>query len=235
MAATNGNGNGNGRTRLIDDKVAARRRANMVSGLRGLRQQKGPVLAKPPAGGDPDAEHCDLCAIELPPKHEHLLHLGERRILCACATCWAQRSADPELRPTGNRTVFLDGFAMTDEIWARLQVPIGLAFFMDSTSVGAVVAMYPSPAGATESELDLTAWQDLRDLNPVLDSLEPDAEALVVNRISDPPQYAIIPIDQCYGLVGAIKSNWKGISGGAVIEESVPLFFEGLRAQARTV
>lgn len=230
-----GSGNGNGGSRPIDDKVAARRRANMVSGLRGMRRTPGaaPGNGAAPAGGDPETEYCDLCNIEIPPKHEHLLHLGDRRILCACATCWAQRSADPELRPTGNRTVFLDGFTLPDEVWARLQVPIGLAFFMDSTSVEAVVAMYPSPAGATESELDLRAWQDLKDLNPVLESLEPDAEALVVNRISEPPQYAIIPIDQCYGLVGAIKANWEGISGGAVIEKAVPRFFEELRAKSR--
>jgi Family of unknown function (DUF5947) len=230
-----GNGKGNGKARPIDDMVASRKRANMVSSLRERRGTSGGLA--PSAGGDggadPDAEYCDLCSIEIPPKHEHLLHLSDRRILCVCATCWAQRSADPELRPTGNRTVFLDGFSMSDEIWARLQVPIGLAFFMDSTSVNAVVAMYPSPAGATESELDLSAWQDLKDINPVLESLEPDAEALVVNRISEPAMYAIIPIDQCYGLVGAIKNNWEGISGGAVIEKAVPEFFEGLRAQAR--
>lgn len=223
---TRGNGRG------IDDKVAARRRANMVSGLRGLR--KGSLGNGEPegnGGGEPD-ERCDLCGVEIPPKHEHLLHLAERRILCACATCWAQRAGDPELRPSGNRVAFLDGFNLPDELWARLEVPIGLAFFMHSSSVGAVVAMYPSPAGATESELDLAAWQDLVDVNPVLESLEPDAEALVVDRISDPPQYAILPIDECYALVGAIKLNWDGISGGDAIERQVPGFFERLRARS---
>ncbi len=228
--------------RLIDDKVAARRRANVVSGLRGLRRPASPGNGgnggngTPAGGGGGGGEEiCDLCGITLPPKHEHMLHLGDRRILCACATCWTQRSADPDLRPTGHRVVWLDGFALPDEIWARLQVPIGLAFFMFSTSVDAVVAMYPSPAGATESELDLTAWQDLVDLNPVLESLEPDAEALVVNRISEPAEYAIVPIDQCYGLVGAIKSTWEGISGGDAIEKAVPMFFKDLREQAGSV
>lgn len=220
---------GNGRA--IDNKVAARRRANMVSGLRGLR--RGPTAAgngssQPAAEAE---ERCDLCGIEVPPKHEHLLHLSERRILCVCATCWAQRSGDPELRPTGSRVAWLEDFSMPDDLWARLEVPIGLAFFMFSSSVDAMVAMYPSPAGATESELELSAWEDLRAANPVLESLEPDAEALVVNRISDPPQFAIAPIDECYGLVGAIKVNWEGISGGAAIEREVPAFFDRLRAR----
>jgi hypothetical protein len=103
---------------------------------------------------------------------------------------------------------------------------------MFSSSVDAMVAMYPSPAGATESELELAAWQDLKAANPVLDTLEPDAEALVVNRISEPSEFAIVPIDECYAMVGAIKMNWEGISGGAAIEREVPAFFERMRARS---
>ena len=222
---------GNGRA--IDDAVAARRRANMVTGLRGIR--RGPASAGPPRsgnGGSGAEEHCDLCGIEIPSEHEHLLHLEDRRILCVCATCWAQRSADPELRPAGSRVVWLDDFELPDELWARLEVPIGLAFFMRSSSVGAMVAMYPSPAGATESELELSAWDELGALNPELETLEPDAEALVVNRISDPHAYVIAPIDECYALVGAIKMNWEGISGGEAIERAIPTFFQRLRGRS---
>jgi Family of unknown function (DUF5947) len=222
---------GNGRA--IDDAVAARRRANMVTGLRGIRRE--PASSNPPGagtGGSGAEEHCDLCRIEIPSEHEHLLHLGDRRILCVCATCWAQRSGDPELRPTGNRVVWLDDFEMPDELWARLEVPIGLAFFMRSSSVGAMVAMYPSPAGATESELELSAWDELRALNPQLETLEPDAEALVVNRMSEPHAHVIAPIDECYGLVGAIKMSWEGISGGDAIERAVPTFFQRLRSRS---
>ena len=93
--------------------------------------------------------------------------------------------------------------------------------------------MYPSPAGATESELELSAWEDLRALNPELESLEPDAEALVVNRISDAPSSRSRPIDECYALVGAIKLSWEGISGGDAIERAVPAFFERLRKRSR--
>ncbi|HEY7266136.1 MAG TPA: DUF5947 family protein [Solirubrobacterales bacterium] len=218
---------GNGRA--IDDAVAARRRANVVSGLRGLRRPGSPSAGN---GASAAEERCDLCGTEIPTEHEHLLHLGDRRILCACATCWAQRSGDPELRPTGNRVVWLDDFELPDELWARLEVPIGLAFFMESSSIGGVVAMYPSPAGATESELELGAWDDLRALNPELDSLEPDAEALVVNRMSEPPVHVIAPIDECYGLVGAIKMSWEGISGGDAIERAVPTFFDRLRRRS---
>ena len=37
----------------------------------------------------------------------------------------------------------------------------------------------------------------------------------MVNRMSEPPLYAIAPIDRCYKLVGLVKARWEGISGGA--------------------
>jgi hypothetical protein len=97
---------------------------------------------------------------------------------------------------------------------------------------GEIVALYPSPAGATECELDLKAWGRVCAVNPVLDRLEPDAEALIVNRLADPPQHAIVPIDECYRLVGLVKSRWEGISGGRAIDSAVEEFFESLRGKA---
>ena len=74
--------------------------------------------------------------------------------------------------------------------------------------------MYPSPAGATESELHFDSWSRMIELNPMLAGLEPDIEGLIVNRLSDPPAYVIAPIDRCYALTGTIKASWEGISGG---------------------
>jgi hypothetical protein len=95
-----------------------------------------------------------------------------------------------------------------------------------------VIALYPSPAGATESELHFSTWNALVELNPVLEELEPDAEALIVNRTSDPPTYAIAPIDRCYMLVGLVKMNWQGISGGQGVTKAVEQFFDELRVAA---
>ena len=60
-------------------------------------------------------------------------------------------------------------------------MPVGLAFLLRSGVSKSVIAMYPSPAGATESELELTAWDALRAANPELE-LEPDAETLIIDR-----------------------------------------------------
>jgi Fe-S cluster biogenesis protein NfuA len=175
---------------------------------------------------------CELCPSGIGEHHRHLLHLGERRILCVCETCWSVRSGDPEFRPPGARTVWLDDVAIPDHVWAAFQIPIGLAFMIRSSVSGGIVALYPSPAGATESELDLAAWDELVALHPELDRLEPDAEALVVNRMTSPAQHAIVPVDQAYRLVGLVKERWTGISGGSELEAAVAGFFDDIRGEA---
>jgi Family of unknown function (DUF5947) len=222
-------GTGNG-GEALDRRLDARRRADLVSGLRRL--SRAPAAGNGATGpARPGEERCDLCGNEIPADHRHLLHLTERQIICACEPCVALRSGDPELRPTGTRVLWLDDFELSDELWASFQIPIGLAFFMDSTTSGGVVAFYPSPAGSMESELDLDAWERLRAANPVLESLDADGEALLVNRMADPPQHAIAPIDECYRLVGLVKVGWEGISGGSGPEEAIACFFDELHSR----
>lgn len=213
----------------IDEAVASRRRALMVSGLRGLAAPKPPQA---PAPVDDGLERCDLCQTTVPSDHRHMLNLYERQIVCVCESCWALRSGDTEFRPTGNRTVWLEGFKLPEELWAQFRIPIGLAFFMNSSVTNCIVALYPSPAGATESELHFETWDRLAGMNPVLRQLEPDAEALIVNRMSEPHAYAIAPIDRCYMLVGLVKTAWEGISGGSGVERAIDGYFEELRRVA---
>ena len=56
--------------------------------------------------------------------------------------------------------------------------------------------------------------------------------ARIANRLSDPPMYAIAPIDRCYALTGAIKTTWEGISGGDGVGQAVTRFFDELRTAA---
>lgn len=216
----------------LDDITAGRRRTDALQRMRSLAQNGS--ATRGPGARTPPQERCDLCGTTVPSDHRHLLQLVERQIVCACEACWALRSGDAEFRPTGMRTVWLENFDCPDEVWGGFQIPIGLAFFMRSSIADParpVVAFYPSPAGATESELTLEAWDALVQRNPVLD-LEPDAEALVVNRLVDPHQHLIAPIDDCYALVGLIKSRWEGISGGNALKEAVPAFFDSMRRRA---
>jgi hypothetical protein len=211
--------------RSLAQAVVSRRRAQVVS---GLRDRARPASAAPPPAADA-GERCDICGTTVPEDHRHLLQLVERRIECVCESCWALRSGDPEYRPTGNRIVWLPRIDLPDDLWATFQIPIGLAFFMDSTTAGCVVALYPSPGGATESELHFSSWSRMVELNPALADLEPDIEALIVNRLSDPPAYVIAPIDRCYALTGIIKASWEGLSGGGRVQEAVAAFFARLQ------
>jgi hypothetical protein len=204
-----------------------------VSSAAGLRQLAAWAAPRAPAKLPVrETASCELCPIGLGENHRHLLDLEQRRILCVCETCWSLRSGDAEFRPPGGRVLWFDDFNLPDELWAAFQIPIGLAFIMRSGLTGGIVAQYPSMVGATESELDLVAWDVLERANPVLERLETDAEALIINRLADPPQYAIAPIDRCYMLVGLIKANWEGISGGSAVPIVVKEFFDGLHAQA---
>lgn len=229
--------NGNAGREALDERLANRRRAGMVSGLRGLARGAGtetaPRTNSTPSARDEAEEYCELCQTPLPAEHRHMLQLTERRILCACEVCIAERSADAEFRPSGQRIVWIDDLKMADELWARLGIPIGLAFFTINGDTAETVAFYPSPAGSTECELDLDAWSELCEANPELE-LEPDAEAFIVNRMSDPPTYVIVPIDECYAMIGAIRVAWEGISGGPGVEAAIERFFERMRARVRS-
>lgn len=249
MSAASGNGGGKER---LDAALAARGRADLVSGLRGLARRPGatpprrevadgagpgtevvPPWASIPA--DEAEEHCELCGAGLPSDHRHLLHLDERRMLCACETCWSVRSGEASYRPAGVRTAWLADFQLPDEAWASFQIPIGLAFFMLTGRPEKVYAFYPSPAGATESEIDDAAWARLVELNPSLGGLEPECEALIVNRMGEVHQHVIAPIDECYRLVGMIKASWEGISGGQGPQEAIDRFFVELHIRAASV
>jgi hypothetical protein len=210
----------------LAEAVERRQRAEGLAALRRLAARDAPAART--VGG----EHCDLCGRGIPDEHSHMLNLEERQIVCVCETCWGLRSGDAAFRPVGTRVVWLEGFEMPDDVWASFQIPIGLAFFLSSSVTECVIALYPSPVGATESELHFSTWNALVELNPVLTELEADSEALIVNRMADPPAYAIAPIDRCYMLVGLIKANWQGISGGAGVEEAVARFFDDLREAA---
>jgi hypothetical protein len=193
-----------------------------------LRKIAAGRVAERPQRKPRPVERCDLCGTEVEADHRHLLQIVDRQIVCACEACFARRSGEAEFRPVGRRVVWLDEFVLRDEIWGAFRIPIGLAFFFQSTVIGEITALYPSPAGATESELDMGAWAQLVASNPILATLEPDTEALIVNRMGDRQQFAIAPIDRCYALVGLVKVKWQGISGGNELGEAIQGFFDDL-------
>jgi hypothetical protein len=189
---------------------------------------------RPFARRRPDVERCELCGAELPPEHQHLLEPANRQLLCCCDACTILFSGAGETRyrRVPRRVQFLPDFQLTDAHWDTLLIPIDLAFFFQSSVAGRVVALYPGPAGATESLLPLDAWEELAAANPVLRELAPDVEALLVNRTGGGRVYYRAPIDECYRLVGLIRLHWRGLSGGTEVWRAIGGFFAALQERA---
>jgi hypothetical protein len=89
--------------------------------------------------------------------------------------------------------------------------------------------------GPTESLLKLSTWQELAESNPEIKEMVADVEALLVNRARGARQHFLVPIDDCYRLVGLLRSHWRGLSGGQEVWEEIGRFFEALQARARRV
>lgn len=187
------------------------------------------LFVRPPRTG---AQHCELCGAPIPSDHPHLATSMSRQLLCCCAACAVLLgdSDRQKYRRVPERCQRLVAFQMTDVQWDSLLIPVGIAFFFKSTADGRMVALYPGPAGLTESPLDLTAWDELVAANPVLAEFEPDVEALLVNRLATAHEYLRVPIDQCYALAGLIRATWRGLSGGGDVRGAIQDFFSRLRA-----
>jgi Family of unknown function (DUF5947) len=197
------------------------------SALASLRRYVRPRAA-------PARERCELCDAVLAPEHSHLVEPATRRLACACEACALLFSGrvDGRYRRVPRHVRFLADFRLTDAAWDGLGIPIDLAFFFRSTPAGGVVAQYPSPAGATESLVSSDAWEALAAENPVLRDLEPDVEALLVNRVAGARESYRVGIDECYKLVGVIRTRWRGLSGGREVWDEIRGHFARLKQRS---
>jgi len=177
---------------------------------------------------------CELCSREIMPVHRHLLDLHERRLLCACPACatlFAHGEAGGHhYRLIADRHQKLPADLFDDAAWANLRVPVDVAFFFHDSRQGRPVALYHGPAGATESLLQLEAWDDLRGRTPLLDTVVPDVEAVLVSR-GRVRQSWIVPVDRCYELTGLMRAHWRGLGGGSELWERIEKFFEEMERE----
>jgi Family of unknown function (DUF5947) len=181
----------------------------------------------PPAG-----ERCEMCCEQIADAHQHVVNVEGRQLMCVCRACYllfTDTNADLRFRAVPDRYLSFPGFALGRREWQLLQIPVGLAFFFRNSALQRTVAFYPGPAGATESELDLTAWDGIRAADPRVDLLADDTEALIVRVPDDetrPPECHLVPIDACYEFVGRLRTLWRGFDGGQQVREFIDEFFE---------
>lgn len=185
----------------------------------------------------PNAERCELCSAVLASEHEHLIEPATRQLVCCCGPCavlfGSQGAA--KYRRLPRRIQRVADFRLSDAQWQGLNIPISLAFLFVSSPAKQVIALFPSPAGATESMLPAESWQDLVRDNPILHELEPDVEALLIHRVGPAREYYRAPLDECYKLVGLIRGHWRGLSGGTTVWQEIARFFVGLKERATIV
>jgi hypothetical protein len=168
----------------------------------------------------------------VPSEHRHVLDLQNRSVLCACRPCSLLFERDAagggHYRLVPDRRRRLDDLDLSDLEWEQLQIPVDIAFFFRSSAEDRVVGFYPSPMGATESQLELVAWGDR------LSGLQPDVEAILVNRARGARRQWLVPIDDCYRLVAVIRTRWRGFTGGKDVWLELERFFDDLDRRSRS-
>lgn len=187
----------------------------------------------------PRPEQCEFCSEPIPPQHRHLLEVSTRELKCACHACSIlfdkETASLGKYRLIPNRRLHLADFQMSDIQWATLRLPVEMVFFFASTPADRVVAFYPSPMGPTESLLKVGAWEALVASNPALKTMAPDVEALLINRTHGAREHFLVPVDDCYRLVGLLRRHWRGLSGGTEVWQAIEHFFEELLRRSQAV
>ncbi|MFJ5775256.1 DUF5947 family protein [Streptomyces sp. NPDC093094] len=185
----------------------------------------------------PQPERCELCAAPVPEDHRHLVDTGRRALVCACAACAVLMeqpgAAAGRFRTVPGRCLTDPGHRLDLRAWETLQIPVGVAFFFRNAALDRLVALYPSPAGATESELEPAAWNEVLGGTRLAALLRPDVEALLLRRGDDGIECHLVPVDICYELVGRMRLLWQGFDGGAEARAALDAFFADVRHRAR--
>ncbi len=184
----------------------------------------------------PAGERCDMCVAPIADEHSHVVDIRNRALMCTCRPCallFDRQGADLAFHTVPDRYLRFPDFALSQGQWDDLAIPVGVAFFFSHSTLGKVVAFYPSPAGATESELPLDAWDGIVAANPALDILVDDVEALLLRKRDDDIECFLVPIDACYELVGHLRRLWRGFDGGSDVHDRLEEFFDDVAARSR--
>jgi hypothetical protein len=208
----------------------------MTSPYEVLARITGDRRAPEPAG-----DHCEMCSESIADEHQHVVNVAARQLMCVCRACYllfTDSQAELRYRAVPDRYLAFADFALDRRAWEALQIPVGVAFFFTNSALGRTVAFYPGPAGATESELDLDAWNAIAGADSRVGLLADDVEALLVRvpeRDSDDaqPQTYLVPIDACYEFVGRLRLLWRGFDGGQEARAFIDGFFAEIAARAR--
>jgi hypothetical protein len=202
-----------------------------VSTLRALAD----LARRDPGPPPPRMETCELCGHPLEPAHRHVRDLDRQALACACRACallFTDHRPGARYQTMGYQVRTDPTWRIDGAAWARLQIPVRLAFFFQD-GAGRWQVVYPGAAGPVQSELDPEAWAVLAQ-SRLVSRLHPRSEALLVFGPpgGEPLETFLVPLDRCYALVGLLRGRWQGWTGGPALWNEVEAFFAELRAQA---
>ena len=181
----------------------------------------------------PAVPRCELCTTAIGERHRHVVELGKRGVLCACAACailFARGEPGARFRAVPDRFQRDPEFAIAPGRWSELGIPVGLAFCFRDSAHGCGVVSYPGPAGIVDAELTPAAWNEIASATRLAATLEDDVEALLVRGEPGAPRMTayLVPISTAFELAGRLRTTWVGFSGGDVARREIEAFFARL-------
>ncbi|MET0416801.1 MAG: DUF5947 family protein [Actinoplanes sp.] len=202
----------------------------MTNGLRRYARAE-------PAAEQQSTPRCEMCGAPLDEQHRHVVALDDRALRCVCWAChllFAPAGAGRgRLRAVPRRYLTDPAHRIAGADWDLLDIPSMPVFLFVNSDLQRVVACYPSPAGATESTLDLDSWARLTVPYPLLRMPEPDVEAIFVTRTAGGLDGFLVPIDACFSMVGTLRLHWRPPYGGETVLRALAGFADDLRSRSR--
>ncbi len=180
-------------------------------------------------------DRCELCGEAVAERHAHVVELATRALRCACTACAIlfrdAHAGGGRFRTVPDRVVALAVATLSAADWARLELPVQLAFVVRDDGW---TAYYPSPAGSVAAPLSERAAQALVELIPRATDITPHVEAILLHRPRGGGARAfVVPVAAGYELVGIARATWRGFDGGDDARAAIDNFIARLDAAAQ--
>ena len=127
-------------------------------------------------------------ALALAAGHGHVVDVEQRRLMCTCRPCYllfTHPGAAGGQVPLGIRALSAHRSWRSALAMDGLQIPVGMVFYLRNSQIGRCRRFIPVPPGRRNRGLPVETWDEMVQANPVLATLEPDVEALLISRPRD--------------------------------------------------
>ncbi len=175
---------------------------------------------------------CEVCNRLIPQTgHRHLLRLQTGQVVCACQHCTLlfDASGQSQYQSIPTRIITLDRAMLGMEFWDAILSPVHLVGIVKRRG-GQAEIFYPSPAGAVSGGPISREFLTLS-VQKALNAMNDEVEVLLFADISGMTEGFLIPLDRFYELIGLLRLNWQGLSGGNDVSRCIRQFFDQLAQQ----